>query len=389
MSVPMCEPDITDREREAVLEVLATPILALGPKLEAFERGVARHAGRRYGIGVNSGTSGLHLCMIAADVDEDDVVVTTPFSFVASANCILFQRARPEFVDIEPAALGIDPEALAERVEALVARGERVKAIVAVHVFGQPCDMDPLLALAERHGITVVEDACEAIGATYKGRPVGSLGRAAVFAFYPNKQMTTGEGGMVVTDDGSWDGLCRSLRNQGRDVFDGWLEHSRLGFNYRLDEMSAALGLAQLARLEELLAGRARAARWYGERLAGVEGLELLADAPWTTERSWFVYVVRTASRPERDRIIRELAARGVAARPYFPPIHLQPFYRDRFGFRPGDFPVSEAAGDRCLALPFFTTMREAQVDEVCDALREVVASAPAWPAAARSRAVG
>jgi dTDP-4-amino-4,6-dideoxygalactose transaminase len=249
--------------------------------------------------------------------------------------------------------------------------------------------MDPLLALAERHGITVVEDACEAIGATYKGRPVGSLGRAAVFAFYPNKQMTTGEGGMVVTDDGSWDGLCRSLRNQGRDVFDGWLEHSRLGFNYRLDEMSAALGLAQLARLEELLAGRARAARWYGERLAGVEGLELLADAPWTTERSWFVYVVRTASRPERDRIIRELAARGVAARPYFPPIHLQPFYRDRFGFRPGDFPVSEAAGDRCLALPFFTTMREAQVDEVCDALREVVASAPAWPAAARSRAVG
>jgi perosamine synthetase len=389
MSVPMCEPDITDQEREAVLEVLGTPVLALGPKLDAFERAVAGYAGRAHGVGVNSGTSGLHLCMIAAGVDEGDVVVTTPFSFVASANCILFQRARPEFVDIEPASLGIDPEALVEKIEELVARGERPKAIVAVHVFGQPCDMDPVLSVAARHGIAVVEDACEAIGATYKGRPVGSLGDVGVFAFYPNKQMTTGEGGMLVTDDASWDGLFRSLRNQGRDVFDGWLEHSRLGFNYRLDEMSAALGLAQLRRIDELLAGRERAARWYAERLRDVPGVDLPGEAPWTTKRSWFVYVVRTDSRAERDRIIEGLAARGIAARPYFPPIHLQPVYRDRFGFRRGDFPAAEAAGDRCLALPFFSTMRESQVDEVCDALRDVLAGASVEPAGARSRAVG
>jgi dTDP-4-amino-4,6-dideoxygalactose transaminase len=385
----MSQPDITASERDAVLEVLATSVLALGPKLQAFERALASSVGRAHGIGVNSGTSGLHLCMIAAGVGEGDVVLTTPFSFVASANCIAYERARPAFVDIEPDSLGIDPEALAERLDELLRRGERVKAILPVHVFGQPCDLDPVLALAERHGLAVIEDACEAIGAEYKGRKVGSLGQAAVFAFYPNKQITTGEGGMIVTDDASWDALLRSLRNQGRDVFDGWLEHARLGFNYRLDELSAALGLAQLRRIDELLAGRERVAGWYGERLRDLPGLTLPSPAPWTTRMSWFVYAVRLPSRPERDRVIAELAAREIAARPYFPPIHLQPFYRDRFGFRPGDFPAAEAAGDRCLALPFFSRMSESQVDEVSDALREILAGASWGPAAARRRAAG
>ncbi|MBM4268623.1 MAG: DegT/DnrJ/EryC1/StrS family aminotransferase [Deltaproteobacteria bacterium] len=376
MSVPMCEPDITDVEREAVADVLRTPVLALGPRLEAFERALARFAGLRHAVGVNSGTSGLHLCMIAAGVEEGDVVVTTPFSFVASANCVLYQRARPDFVDIEPASLGIDPEALADRVETLVRGGARVKAILPVHVFGQPCDMDPILEVAQRFGLAVLEDACEAIGAAYRGKPVGTLGHAGVFAFYPNKQMTTGEGGAIVTNETAWATLFQSLRNQGRDVFDGWLEHSRLGFNYRLDEMSAALGLAQLGRIDELLAGRERVARWYDERLSGLDGVELPSPAPWTTRMSWFVYVIRLEDGARRDRVIRDLAARGIASRPYFPPIHLQPVYRERFGHRRGDFPRAEEAGERCLALPFFGRMRESQVDEVCEALREVLAGA-------------
>jgi dTDP-4-amino-4,6-dideoxygalactose transaminase len=378
----MCEPDITGAERAAVLEVLSSPVLALGPKLEAFERALAARVGMRHGVGVNSGTSGLHLCMIAAGVGEGDVVLTTPFSFVASANCILYERARPEFVDIDPMTLTIDPELLAERVEALERRGERVKAILPVHVFGQACDMDPIMATARRHGLAVIEDACEAIGATYKGAPVGSFGHASVFAFYPNKQMTTGEGGVIATRDDDWAMLFASLRNQGRDVFDGWLEHSRLGYNYRLDEMSAALGLAQLARLDEILAKRSRAASWYEERLRGVPGLRLPVTAPWTTHMSWFVYVVRLASREDRDATIAALGERGIAARPYFPPIHLQPVYRRRFGFAPGAFPVTEAAGERCLALPFFSNMRESQVDCVCDALREILCRpAPAFSA--------
>jgi dTDP-4-amino-4,6-dideoxygalactose transaminase len=272
-------------------------------------------------------------------------------------------------------------DALARKMKVLMRSGRRrrVKAILPVHVFGQPADLDPILAIADRHGLAVVEDACEAIGAEYRGRPAGALGDAGVFAFYPNKQMTTGEGGMLVTRHAEWDALFRSLRNQGRDVFDGWLTHSRLGYNYRLDELSAALGAVQVARLDEILAGRARVAGWYAERLADLEGVALPETAPWTTRTSWFVYVVRVAA---RDHVIRELEHRGIPARAYFPPIHLQPFYRTSFGFGPGDFPVAEAAGETCLALPFFGTMREDEVDTVCGALAEIL------PAAAR-RAIG
>jgi perosamine synthetase len=316
VQIPMCEPDISDAERTAVLDVLGTPTLALGPRLELFEQRLAARLGVRHGIGVSSGTAGLHLAMLVAGVGDGDVVVTTPFSFVASANCVLYVGARPVFVDIETRTLGLDPDALEDTVRHLVAAGERPKAVVPVHVFGQPCDMDPILDVARRHDLIVIEDACEAIGACYRQRPVGALGDAAVFAFYPNKQMTTGEGGMIVTNRSAWDPVLRSLRNQGRDVFDGWLTHSRLGYNYRLDEMSAALGLAQLGRLDELLERRHRVARWYTERLARCAGLRPPTIASTTTRMSWFVYVVQLEPRFHRDRIIVELARRGIPARP-------------------------------------------------------------------------
>jgi len=391
MKIPMCEPDLTGAERAAVDEVLSGTTLALGPRLALFERKVAERVGAAHGIGVSSGTAGLHLCMLAAGVGAGDLVLTTPFSFVASANCVLYVGARPVFVDIDPQSLTIDPDALETRVKELARggtrQGGRLRAVLPVHVFGQPADMDPIVSIARRYGLGIVEDACEAIGATYKGRPVGTLGDASVFAFYPNKQVTTGEGGMVVTDHGEWDGLLRSLRNQGRDVFDGWLTHSRLGYNYRLDELSAALGAVQIDRLDELLAKRARVAGWYGERLARIDGVRPPSIAAWTTGMSWFVYVVRLGSAEIRDRAIRELEARDIPARPYFSPIHLQPFYRRDFGFRPGDFPVTEAAGETCLALPFFGNMRESQVDAVCGALGEILARSPAGARAVRARA--
>src|SRR5438067_11034469 len=347
MRIPMCEPDITAAEREAVDEVLRGTTLSIGPRLELFERRIAAYVGARHAAGVSSGTAGLHLCMLAAGVGEYDLVLTTPFSFVASANAIMYVRARPVFVDIEPNALTIDPQRLADTARVVSRRhGRRLKAILPVHVFGQTADMDPILEIAERHGLAVIEDACEAIGATYKGRPAGTIGDAGAFAFYPNKQMTTGEGGMVVTNHHGWDALFRSLRNQGRDVFDGWLAHSRLGYNYRLDELSAALGAVQVDRLDELLSKRERVASWYRARLKDAEGIRLLVQAPWTTRMSWFVYVVRLQPGSDRDQVIRELERCGIPARPYFPPIHLQPFYREKFGFRRGDFPVAEAAGD-------------------------------------------
>jgi len=389
MRIPMCEPDITTAERVAVDEVLRGTTLSIGPRLELFERRIASYVGARHAAGVSSGTAGLHLCMLAAGVGEYDLVITTPFSFVASANAAMYVRARPVFVDVEPRALTIDPQRLADTARTLSRRhGRRLKAILPVHVFGQTADMDPILEIAQRYGLAVIEDACEAIGAEYKGRSAGTIGDAGVFAFYPNKQMTTGEGGMIVTDDPGWDALFRSLRNQGRDTFDGWLAHSRLGYNYRLDELSAALGAVQAARLDELLAKRERVAGWYAARLAGLEGVERPAPAPWTTRMSWFVYVVRLAPGHDRDRVIRDLEARGIPARPYFPPIHLQPFYRGRFGLRPGDFPVTEAAGASCLALPFFGTMREEQVDTVCGALAEALGLELSADTTAR-RAVG
>lgn len=383
----MSSPDLTEAERAAVAAVLATPFLSIGPQIEAFERAFAAYVGTRYAVGVNSGTSGLHLAVLAAGVGEGDLVITTPFSFIASANCILYERGIPVFVDVDPVTGNLDPEQAVAAVADLMAgssaarrwlppalregntRLGALKAILPVHAYGQPAAMDPLVEVARRYGLAVIEDACEAIGAEYRQRRAGTLGDAAVFAFYPNKQMTTGEGGMIVTDRQDWADLFRSLRNQGRDVFDAWLNHTRLGYNYRLDEMSAALGLAQLQRIEELLAKRARVAAWYTERLAGSEFFQPPVLAADTTRMSWFVYVVRVRPPLSRAEVMRRLAAAGIPSRPYFTPIHLQPFYRQRFGYTPGAFPVTEHLGETSLALPFSGVMSEDQVDRVCAAL--------------------
>ena len=398
LDIPMSSPDLTQVEIDAVNAVLHTPILSIGPQIEAFERACATYVGARHAIGVNSGTSGLHLAVIAAGVQENDLVITTPFSFIASANVILYERAIPIFVDVDPRTGNINPALVAECVHDLDCRlstadrwlppslrgqrsavSGRLKAILPVHAFGQPADMDPLFDIARAHNLAIIEDACEAIGAEYKGRRVGTqhatrnTQHATVFAFYPNKQITTGEGGMIVTDNDEWANLFRSLRNQGRDVFDAWLNHTRLGYNYRLDEMSAALGAAQMTRIEELLAKRARVAQWYNERLANQELIEIPYIAPTTTRMSWFVYVIRIKPPAQRDAVMRALAEVGIPSRPYFTPIHLQPFYRQKFGYQRGDFPVTEYLGDVSLALPFSSVMTEEQVDYVCEHLTRVV----------------
>jgi perosamine synthetase len=391
ISIAMSGPDLTAAEFDAVQQVLDTKYLSLGPQIDCFEREFERWLGVGHAAGVNSGTSGLHLAVLAAGVQDGDLVITSPFSFVASANVVLYERAVPIFVDVDPATGNVDPALVAECATDLVSGGpgarrwlppcmklptsdlrpltSRLKALLPVHAFGQPADMDPILAVAREHGLAVIEDACEAIGAEYKGRKAGTLGDAGVFAFYPNKQMTTGEGGMIVTGRADWDALFRSLRNQGRDVFNAWLSHTRLGYNYRLDEMSAALGLAQLRRLDELLAKRARVAAWYTERLSGQELLETPFVAPTTTRMSWFVYVVRVKPPASRAGLMQALAAEGIPSRPYFTPIHLQPFYARRFGYERGAFPVTERLGDISLALPFSSIMTEEQVDTVCQHL--------------------
>jgi dTDP-4-amino-4,6-dideoxygalactose transaminase len=387
----MSSPDITAAEIEAVNEVLRTPYLSIGPRINEFERRFAAYIGAKYAVGVSSGTAGLHLCVIAAGVGEGDLVITTPFSFIASANCILYERGIPIFVDVDPRTGNIDPSLVTEAVHDLT-RGVKaagrwlppairnspsairnLKAILPVDAFGQPVDADPILETARKHDLPVIEDACEAIGAEYKGRKAGTLGDAAVFAFYPNKQMTTGEGGMLVTDRDDWAALFRSLRNQGRDTSDGWLNHSRLGYNYRLDEMSAALGLAQLNRIKELLAKRDRVARQYNERLKDVEGVQIPYIAPTTTRMSWFVYVIRLALELDRNRVMAELEERGIPSRPYFPSIHLQPFYREKFGYKEGDFPIAESVSRSTLALPFYGNLEEEKIDFICDNLREII----------------
>ena len=389
MRIPMSSPDITLEEVQAVRAVLETPHLSIGPRISEFEGRFAAYSGARHAVGVSSGTAGLHLAVLAAGVEAGDLVITTPFSFVSSSNCILYERGIPVFVDIDPQTLNLDPAQVTQAVEDLsrggdaaqpwLPRGVReapsrptsgpLKAIIAVDVFGQPADYDLIQPVADRHGLVVIEDACEALGAEYKGRKTGTLGRAAVFAFYPNKQMTTGEGAMVVTDDDDWDRLFRSLRNQGRDENGTWLNHVRLGYNYRLDEMSAALGVTQLARIEELLRKRERVAHMYDERLAGMAGVSLPCHAPTTTRPSWFIYVIRLAPKIDRNRVIARLEEKGVPARPYFSPIHLQSFYRERFGYREGDFPITEAVARSTLALPFSGVMTEQQVTYVCKTL--------------------
>jgi perosamine synthetase len=374
MKIPMSQPSIDRDDVAAVLGVLRTPVLSLGPTVVKFEKAVADYIGTSEAVAVNSGTSGLHLCLAAAGIGPGDEVVTTPFSFIASANCALYQGATPVFADIDPSTYNLDPD----RAESAITR--RTRAMIPVDVFGQPAPIEDFRTIAGRHGLALIEDACEAIGAERDGRRAGSRARAAVFAFYPNKQITTGEGGMIVTDDVEMARILRSLSNQGRDDAGTWMNHVRLGYNYRLDEMSAALGLSQLTRLDTILERRARVAGWYAERLRFLEGVHIPQIAAETTRMSWFVYVIRLDERLDRPALMAGLESDGIPTRPYFVPIHLQPLYRSRFGYRPGDFPVTERVARTTLALPFFTEMTEKQVDYVCDRLAGRIAAQLARP---------
>lgn len=373
MKVPMSGPDISDAEIEAVVQVLRTPYLSIGPKIVQFENLFAQQVGVKHAVGVVNGTAGLHLAVIAAGVTMGDEVITTPFSFVASSNVMLYEKATPVFVDIDPQTLNIDANQVEDTIKARRAQGGKVKAILPVHVFGQPAEMDALTDIARRYDLALIEDACEAIGAKYKGRAVGTFGTSAVFAFYPNKQMTTGEGGVIVTNDDTQVRLFRSLRNQGRDDNGTWLRHIRLGYNYRMDEMSAALGLAQLERIDELLQKRERVAQMYDARLSKMRGVQIPYRAPTTTRASWFVYVIRFVPEIDRDRVVSELQARDIPSRPYFAPIHLQAFYRAQFGFREGDFPITERVASSTLALPFHGNLSEDEIDFVCETLGQVL----------------
>jgi len=373
--IPLARPDITQHEIDAVVAVLRTPELSLGPRLPEFERLMAARAGTRHAVAVNSGTSALHLCIRALGIADGDEVVTTPFSFVASANCIMFERAKPVFVDIDPVTLNLDPTLVEKAIT------PRTKAVLAVHVFGLPCDMARITAIARTRGIAVIEDACEAIGATVNGAQAGSLGDCGTFGFYPNKQMTTGEGGAVVTNREDIARLSASMRNQGRDDGMGWLSHARLGYNYRLSDVNCALGIAQLGRLDEMLAARVQVAAWYDEELtAHAPQVERPCTPPSGSTRSWFVYVVqlpRGYSVAQRNELIMHLRGRGVGSSQYFPCIHLQPLYTEAFGFRRGAFPVAERTSDRSLALPFFNRMPRAAVATVAVELRSWLNSHP------------
>ena len=365
-NIPLSSPWIDERDEEIVLEVLRSGWLSLGPTGPRFEQQLAEAVGARHCAAVSSGTAGLHLCMRLAGVGPGDEVITSPYSFVASANCAMYEGATPVFADIDPHTYNLDVAAVESAIT------EKTKAIVAVDIFGYPCELDPLLELCERHGLAFVEDACEALGATYKGRPIGSHGHPAVFAFYPNKQITTGEGGAVTTDDEAQHELLVSLRNQGRLETSSWLQHGRYGYNYRLDDLSAALGIGQLEKLGRILAARAEVAGRYAALLADVD-----VEAPLPDDqdhvRSWFVYVVKLPETVDRDAVAARMIEQGVATAPYLPSIHLQPYMRERFGFSEGMLPVSEACSARTLALPFHSRLERDDQEYVVETLRSAL----------------
>ena len=368
--IPLSRPWLDEREEELVLEVLRSGRLSLGPWIERFEEEVAQRVGAPYAAAVSSGTAGLHLLCKIAGLGPGDEVITSPLSFVSSANCFLLEGATPVFADVDPVTLNLDPSAVEAAMTA------RTRAIVAVDMFGFPCELDELSAIAERHGLALIEDACESLGAEYRGRPLGAHGPSAVFAFYPNKQMTTGEGGVVTThSEEEWRQLC-SLRNQGRsyDGEGGWFHHVRLGLNYRWTDVQAALGLAQLEKLDRILELRAAAARRYGELLGNVNGVETPAADDGDHRRSWFVYVVKLDGSLGRSAVMDALRREGIATAEYVPCIHLQPYMRERFGFAEGLCPVAEETARRTMALPFFTQIEPDDQERVVDVLRMATA---------------
>ena len=395
--IELAAADIGEEEFRLVEEVLRSGRLSNGPMLERLEQEFAERFGAKHAIGVSSGTAALHLSLLAAGVRDGDIVITTPFSFIASANVILYERATPVFIDIDPDTLSIDPAATIEAMETLVFRRRgwerrlpprhpgatgKVRAVIPVDVFGRVAEMREIADAARDLGVSVIEDACEAVGAALDGIPAGRWGDAGTFGFYPNKQMTTGEGGLVLTDHDEWARTIRSLRSQGRSDDGSWLRHQRIGYNYRLDDLSAAVGLGQFRRLDELLQRRAAVAAMYDERLRELDGIAPLAAGRAGMDVSWFIYVVRVAEHVDRDALADHLEARGIPTRRYFWPIHLQPPYGERFGFARGMYPHSEAAGEALLSLPFHGRMTETQVDLVCEELASALVAAP--PLAAR-----
>jgi len=369
MKIPLSKPDITEKEKKAVLDVLETPQLSLGPKYLEFQKTAEKFAGVKFAVAVNSGTSGLHLIMRTLGIKPGDEVITTPFSFIASSNCILYEGATPVFADIDEKTWNIDVLKIEDKIT------PKTKAILAVDVFSRPAEWNELKRIAKKHKLFLIEDSAEALGSEYYGKKCGSFGDAGVFAFYPNKQITTGEGGMVLTNSKKIADACKSMANQGRRVENGkWLEHVRLGYNYRLNELSCALGIAQFKRIKEILQKRQKAALLYNKKLSGIEGIQVPVIGD-NIKMSWFVYVIRLSGKllPKRDIIIKRMAQMGADCSNYFQPIHLQPLYRNMFGYKPGDFPVSEKAGKSSLALPFYTAISEEEIDFVVKSFKKCI----------------
>ncbi|WP_042683470.1 DegT/DnrJ/EryC1/StrS family aminotransferase [Anaerosalibacter massiliensis] len=367
MKVNLSGPDITQKEIDAVVQVMKSGILSIGPKIEEFEEKFKDYLGVKHAIGVNSGTSGLHLLVKAIDINEGDEVITTPFSFVSSTNCILFERAKPVFVDIDPKTFNIDIDKIEEKIT------HRTKAILPVDVFGQPLNMIKLRKIADKYGLKIIEDSCEALGSEYKGIKSGQLADGAVFAFYPNKQITTGEGGMIVTNDDHIAEMCRSLRSQGRAITGFWLHHERLGYNYRLSELHAALGTVQMERLDEILDKREEVAQMYNRKLKDVKGVNIPYIHPDVTRMSWFVYVIQVDKGIDRERVMEYLKKEGVGCRPYFTPIHIQPYIKETLGVDEKDYPISFDIGSRGIALPFYNNLKEKEIDYVAEKLKEAI----------------
>jgi len=369
MRMHLSRPDITQKDIDAVCEVLRTPSLSLGPRLLEFETAFAAYIGRKRAVAVNSGTSGLFLCMLALEIDPNDEVITTPFTFVATATTIMMAGAKPVFVDIDPASLNIDPERIKSKIT------DRTKAIMPVQIFGNPAGFDTICQIARKHNLVVIEDCCEALGSSLNGKKAGTFGEMSVFAFYPNKQITTGEGGMILTDDDNLADLCVSLRNQGRGTGGSWLDHERLGYNFRLSDINCALGIAQLSRIDEMKPRRQQVARWYQQMLAGDDRVIVPAEPPGC-DVNWFVFVVRLAdgfTLEQRNKVLETMKERRIQVGNYFQPVHLQPFMVDRFGYKQGDFPITESVSKRTIALPFYNNLTKDEVAVVCRELKEVL----------------
>lgn len=370
MKYPIAKPYIGKEEQAAVIKVLRSGVLSIGPEVEVFEKNFARRVGTKFACAVSSGTAGLHLAVLVAGIKKGDEVITSPFSFIASSNAVIYVGAKPVFADIEPVTFNIDPAKLEKKIT------RRTKAILVVHIFGQMADMNAIMKIARRHKLKVIEDACESLDAEYHGKKAGTFGESAVFAFYPNKQMTTGEGGMIVTNSQKIDELCRSLRNQGRAGSMKWLDHVRLGYNYRLDEMSAALGRVQLEKLDWLITQKRHLANLYNKHLVPYSELVETPQIASGNTHSWFVYVVRIKDpKIKRDAVIIDLEKKGVSTKSYLPSIHLFSFYKKEFGYKAGDFPISETISRFSLALPFYIGLTEKDIKKITGTIIEVIKS--------------